>query len=266
MPDRNTGSKKPKDRNKNTMKAARSASSRPAGFYILLGILALAGVAVLRYEVTRPKKASQADIAALIDTTNAGPAQGHTYGKPDAPVKLVEFGDFECPQCARFSTLTEPDLRKRLVGSGEVSFTFYDFPIYQIHRNTQAASNAAACAEEQQKFWEMHDRIFDGQDQWNGEATDNPGKIFAQYAGQIGLNVDAWQKCFDAHKYQKRINANAAEGMRRGINATPTFLIGTRLHAGTMGFDELKAFVDSARAAMPPATASSSTPVSALKK
>ena len=266
MADRNTGSNKPKDRKKNNVKAARIASSRPAGFYILLGVLALAGAAVLGYVVTRPKQASQADIAALTDTTNAGPAQGYTYGKPDAPVKLVEFGDFECPQCARFSTLTEPDLRKRLVGSGEVMFTFYDFPLYQMHRNTEAASNAAACADEQGKFWEMHDRLFDGQDQWNGEATDNPGRIFAQFAAQLGLKVDAWQKCFDARKYQKRINANLAEGLRLGINATPSFMIGNKLHAGGMAYDELKAFVDSALATMPLVAASPSTPVSAPKK
>lgn len=248
MAERNSGSNKPKGGRKNTVSQARMKSSRSGGFYIFLGILAVVGVAVLAYVVTRPKKADE-NIAAVTDTTNAGPAQGYTVGKADAPVKLVEFGDFECPQCARFSTLTEPDMRKRLVETGQLQFTFYDFPIYQLHKNTEAASNAAACADEQGKFWEMHDKLFDGQDQWNGEATDNPGKVFAQYAAGIGLKVDAWQKCFDAKKYQKRINANLAEGIRRGVGATPSFIVGGKLRPGTMGYDELKAFLDSSRTA-----------------
>lgn len=253
MAERNTGSNKPKGGRKNTVNEARK-SSRSGGFYIFLGILALAGIAALTYVVTRPKQAAQ-DITAVTDTTNLGPAQGYTAGKADAPVKLIEFGDFECPQCARFATLTEPDMRKRLLETGQVQFTFYDFPIYQIHQNTEAASNAAACADEQGKFWEMHDKLFDGQDQWNGEATSNPGKVFTQYASAIGLKVDQWQTCYDAKKYQKRINANLAEGIRRGVSATPSFLLGTKLRPGTMGFDELRAFIDSSR----PAPAGGST-------
>jgi protein-disulfide isomerase len=161
---------------------------------------------------------------------------------------VMEFGDFECPQCGRFSTLTEPDLRKRLVQTGTVYFTYYDFPIKEIHKNTEAASNAAACADEQGKFWQMHDRLFDAQDQWNQEATDNPGPIFSKFAGDLGLNAVQWQSCYDARKYQKRINGNLAEGLRHKVNATPSFIIGDKLYTGGMGYDELKAIVDSVRA------------------
>jgi protein-disulfide isomerase len=238
------------DRNqarKNPVKAARSASSRPIGFYILLSVLALAGIGALAYVVTRPKPAAE-EVSVSTDTTNAGPAQGYTLGNANAPVKVLEFGDFECPQCGKFATLTEPDLRKRLIETGEVFFTYYDFPIKELHKNTEAASNAAACADEQGKFWQMHDRLFDAQDQWNGEATDNPGEMFARYAGELGLNTAQWQSCYDARKYQKRINANLAEGLRRNVNATPSFIIGNKLYAGGLGYDELKAIVDSVRA------------------
>ena len=142
------------------------------------------------------------------DTTNAGPAQGYSVGNASAPVKVAEFGDFECPQCGRFSTLTEPDLRKRLIETGEVFFTYYDFPIKELHKNTEAASNAAACADEQGKFWQMHDRLFDTQDQWNGEATNNPGKVFAGFATELGLNAPSVaellrrQQISEAHQRQ----------------------------------------------------------------
>lgn len=244
MAERNSGSNKPKGGRKNSVSQARN-KSKASGFYLLLGVLALAGIAVLSYVVTRPRDTA-ADLKIVTDTTGAGPAQGYSQGRPDAPIKLIEFGDFECPQCARFSTLTEPDMRKRMIATGQVQYTFYDFPIYQMHRNTEAASNAAACANEQGKFWEMHDKLFDTQDQWNGEATTSPEKNFADFATAIGLNVTQWQKCFDTRKYQNRINANLAEGIRRGVNATPSFIVGNRLHPGSMGIDELKAFIDSA--------------------
>jgi protein-disulfide isomerase len=192
------------------------------------------------------------------DTTNAGPPQGYSLGNATAPVKIVEFGDFECPQCGRFATLTEPDLRKRLIETGEVFFTYYDFPL-QMHKNTRAASNAAACADEQGKFWQMHDKLFDSQDQWNGEATDNPGEVFAKYAGELGLNPQQWQSCFDSRKYQKRINANEAEALRRNVNATPSFIIGNKLYPGALAYDELRAIVDSLKAKPAAATAAPKT-------
>jgi protein-disulfide isomerase len=258
MADRNITNQNRNPGRKNPVKAARSASSRPTGFYIVLAVLALAGIGALAYVVTRPKPAAQEVSDIATDTTNAGPAQGYNLGNPNAPVKIMEFGDFECPQCGRFATLTEPDLRKRLIETGDVFFTYYDFPL-QMHKNTRAASNAAACADEQGKFWQMHDKLFDGQDQWNGEATDNPGDVFAKYAGELGLNTAQWQSCFDSRKYQKRINANEAEALRRNVNATPSFIIGNKLYAGGLAYDELKAIVDSVKAASGAGTAAPKT-------
>ena len=92
-------------------------------------------------------------------------------GSATAPLEVTEFGDFECPQCGRFATLTEPDVRTRLVNTGTIRWRYIDFPL-EMHRNTWNASIAAACADEQGKFWEMHDAIFAAQDRWDGEATE----------------------------------------------------------------------------------------------
>ena len=78
---------------------------------------------------------------------------GYTIGNANAPVEVTEFGDFECPACGHFATLTEPDIRKRYVSTGKVLWRFVDFPL-TMHRNTWHASRAAACADEQGKFWE----------------------------------------------------------------------------------------------------------------
>lgn len=237
---------RPKDRNvprRNAVREARNASSRPKPFYWLLGAIVVVGVAALSYVATKPKEAAR-DVSQTVDTANVGPSRGYVLGKADAPVKILEFADFECPSCAGFSVVTEPDVRTRIIDPGLASLTYFDFPLSQ-HRNTVAASNAAACADEQGKFWPMHDRLFQAQTEWNGEATDSPKPFFRRYAQEIGLDVGKWESCYDARKYQKRIAANLAEGLRRGVNSTPSFVIGTRLYAGMRSYDDLKAIVDS---------------------
>lgn len=250
-----------RDRNappKKIVKEGR-ASSRPKAFLWVLGLIALVGVAALGYVASKPKSASA--VRDVADTTNAGPAQGYLIGKVDAPVKILEFADFECPSCGGFATVTEPDVRTRIIDPGLANLTYYDFPLTQ-HRNTLAASNAAACADEQGKFWPMHDRIFQGQDEWNGEATDAPKPFFKRYAGEVGLDVAKWESCYDARKYQKRISANLADGLRRGVNSTPTFIIGNKMYPGLRNYDELKKLVDSVgKTATPPvATLGSAAP------
>jgi protein-disulfide isomerase len=115
-----------------------------------------------------------------------------------------------------------------------------------MHKNTWAASNAAACADEQGKFWEMHDQLFNAQDQWNGQATGRPKGKFQEYAKGIGLNVDQWEACYDARKYQARIKANEQMATKRGASQTPTFVIGDRMIGGAISFDRFKSLVDSA--------------------
>ena len=231
--------------NKNQKKnVVRNASSRPTGFYVLLGLVAVVGASILGYTFTR-KPAAGVGTEVKYDPATSGPAQGYTMGKADAPVQIIEFADFECPGCGNFATVTEPDVRKRIIEPGLASLTFYDFPLPQ-HKNSQSAHNAAACAADQNKFWEMHDRIFNTQDQWNTQATDNPKPFFEKYAADIGLDTKAWEACYDARKHQGRILANMNEGEKREVGQTPTFIIGTKKYPGSLPYDVLKAIVDSA--------------------
>jgi protein-disulfide isomerase len=252
----------PRDRNvprKNAVREARNASSRPKAFLWLLGAIVLIGVAALSYVATKPKQTVR-DVAETVDTANAGPAQGYLMGKVDAPVKILEFADFECPACGNFAVVTEPDLRSRIITPGLANITYYDFPL-NMHRNTVAASNAAVCADEQGKFWPMHDRLFQAQAEWNGEATDAPKPFFKRYAQESGVDVAKWESCYDARKYQKRISANLAEGLRYGVNQTPSFVIAGKLYAGMRSYDALKAIVDSAaKATGAPVTAAPAPP------
>ena len=192
----------------------RNASSRPTGFYVVLGLVAVVGASILGYTFMR-KPAAGVGTEIKYDPATSGPAQGYTIGKADAPVNIIEFADFECPGCGQFATVTEPDVRKRIIEPGLASLTFYDFPLPQ-HKNSQSAHNAAACAADQNKFWEMHDQLYNTQDQWNTQATDNPKPFFQKYAADIGLDAKVFEACYDARKHQGRILANMT--MEKGID------------------------------------------------
>jgi protein-disulfide isomerase len=210
-------------------------------FIGVLVLVAIAGVGGLGYAITRPgTKAITVD-----PTIPAGAAEGHVLGNASAPVRVIEFGDFECPGCGDFANITEPDVRARFVNTGVVAFEFFDFPLTQ-HKNTWTAHNAAACADDQGKFWEMHDRLYAGQLDWNSEATSNPVKVMTRYAADLGMDVRKWQTCVNTQAHAGRIKGNQAEGTRRNIQQTPTFIIGSKQMAGSISFDVLKSLVDSA--------------------
>jgi protein-disulfide isomerase len=226
-------------------------------FYTTLGAIAVVGIAMVGYAATRP---SAADTVTTVDPNlvASGEPQGFVMGSPTAPVEIVEYGDFECGWCGQFATVTEPDVRQRLIQTGKARFRFVDFPL-QMHRNTMQAHLSAGCAADQNKFWEMHDRIFRGQNDWNGEATNNPKKVLAGYAKELGLDQDAWEQCFDDKKHLPRIQASMAEGNKLRVSSTPTFIINGKMISSAITYDRLKALVDSA-AATAPATAPAATP------
>ena len=223
---------------------ARARSSK-RGFYVALAVVAIAGGAIIYSLMERSRAASVTTIDPNLPPVEA---KGQVLGDPNAPVQIIEFADFECPGCAQFAVVTEPDVRTRIVQAGLASFRFYDFPL-DIHPNSIKASMAAACAADQNKFWEMHDRVFEGQNDWNAQATRNPKKVFQGYAQALGLNMGTWEDCYDNDRHAASIQANKREGERRQIRSTPTFIIGDRMITGARPYDEIKAIVDSARAA-----------------
>ena len=227
-------------RRANVVRQQRPANTK--WFYLGLAIVAVVGAALIA------RTASHDSAASAVTNVKATPAQaeGYLLGNPKAPVQVMEFADFECPACGQFATVTEPDVRKRIVDAGLASYRFFDFPLVEVHKNTLPASNAAACAADQGKFWEMHDRLYYGQPEWNTEATGNPKKIFLQYAKELGLDTGAWEKCFDEQRHLSRILGNRAEGERRQVRSTPTFVIGTKMIPGAISYDQFKAYVDSA--------------------
>jgi protein-disulfide isomerase len=174
---------------------------------------------------------------------------------------VIEFADFECPACAQFATLHEPDVRSRLVNAGQIRLRFLDLPLVEIgHRNSPTASLAAACANEQGKFWEMHDMIFQTQDRWATQVTSKPRDVIDPLAQQIGLDIARYRQCMDSQKYLANIQAHRQAAQRYRVQSTPSFVIGEKVYAGNMPYDEFKRRVDEARAAAPAAAAPATPP------
>ena len=157
-------------------------------------------------------------------------------GDPNAPISIIEFSDFQCPFCARFHIQTLPSILEEYVDQGKVKLIFRDFPIQNIHPNALPASVAAECANEQGKFKEMHDKLFDNQKEWSGLETANAMLLFSQYALEIGLEQEIFDSCLTNGKYIEEIRNDLNDGRKYGVSGTPGFFIGN----DQIGYVELK--------------------------
>ncbi|MEO6528111.1 MAG: thioredoxin domain-containing protein [Gemmatimonadaceae bacterium] len=228
--------------------AASQRSGPGRGFWLALGLVAVLGIGALGFMASRPKV-----LTARVDPTLPPmKAEGYLLGSPSAPIEVIEFADFECPGCGQFATLTEPDIRTNLINTGKIRLRFMDFPL-PMHRNTWDASLAAACANDQGKFWEMHDQIFTNQDRWNGETTSKPRPVLANMAKGLGLDMSKYDACVKDETHRAKVQSHLQESERRGVSQTPSFLIAGSLVAGAIPYDAFKKLVDDALAKAPAA-------------
>lgn len=140
-------------------------------------------------------------------------------GDKNARVTIMEFSDYQCPFCRRHAVNTLPHIDKEYIATGKVRYIFRDFPLESIHKYAQKAAEAAHCAGEQGKYWEMHDKLFDNQKALSSEN-------FTKYAKSIGLKTSSFKKCLDSGKFAETVNKNLTEGQQLGISGTPTLLLG----------------------------------------
>ncbi len=157
-------------------------------------------------------------------------------GNPDAPITIIEFSDFQCPFCARFHTQTLPLIFEEYIEQGKVKLVFRDFPIQNIHPNALPASVAAECANEQGRFKEMHDMLFNNQNEWSKQETDDAVSLFSQYAAKIQLEQKTFDSCLTNGKYIEEIKKDLDDGRDYGVSGTPGFFVGN----DQIGYVELK--------------------------
>lgn len=164
-----------------------------------------------------------------VPTTAADPVRGNAA----APVTIVEFSDFQCPFCARVNPTLD---RVRQTYGDRVKIVFKDYPLAN-HPQAPKAAEAARCAGEQNKFWEMHDAMFANQ-----RALEVPA--LKQTARAIGLNGAAFDSCLDSAKYEATVRAGTELGEKMGVNSTPTLYINGRPLIGAMPFENFKQVID----------------------
>lgn len=140
-------------------------------------------------------------------------------GEKNAKLTLIEFSDYQCPFCSRYVQETLPQIEKDYVKTGKVKYVFRDFPLESIHQNALLASQAANCAGDQGKYWEMHDQLFGNQNALN--STD-----MSLHAKTIGIDAAKFQQCLDSKKYESEVRQRTTEAINIGVRGTPTFFLG----------------------------------------
>ena len=172
------------------------------------------------------------DLAVPVDAE-----RDHIRGPQDAPVTLVEYGDFECPYCGR----AEPVVRELLTDFGDLRYVWRHLPLNDVHPHTQDAAEAAEAAARQGAFWEMYDTLLANQDRLTRDDL-------LAHAGRLGLDIERFQDDLDSHAGAPRIAEDVDGADMSGVSGTPTFFINGRRHSGAYDVETLSRSVRAARA------------------
>lgn len=153
----------------------------------------------------------------------------HTHGTDDAPVTLVQYGDFECPNCGD----THPVIKRLQDRLGtRLRFVYRHFPLSQIHPHANHAAEAAEAAAEQGEFWRMHDKLYENQDALSDSDLKN-------YASELDLDVERFEQELDTREHEPAVKEDLTSGARSGVNGTPTFFINGERYNGPLEFESL---------------------------
>jgi protein-disulfide isomerase len=169
-------------------------------------------------------------------TADVDPEYDHIRGPDDAPVTLVEYGDFECPYCGQ----AEGSIRELLASHGDdVRYVWRHLPLNDVHPRAQLASEASEAAAAQGRFWDMYDLLLSHQDELMM-------RDLVRYATELGLDVERFQEELRQRKYAQRVSEDVASADESGVSGTPTFFINGRRHYGVY---DLAALTTAVRAA-----------------
>lgn len=159
-----------------------------------------------------------------------------TKGNKEAKNTLIEYSDFQCPACGLYHPLLKQLSREF---SEKLRFAYRHFPLQQ-HKNAKPAAYASEAAGKQDKFWEMHDLIFENQDRWASKNNNEAKEIFIGYAKKLNLDIERFKQDFDSAKIKEKVESDYKSGIKLKINATPTFFLNGKKIQNPRNYDEFK--------------------------
>ena len=210
---------------------------------ILTGYVVWGGSSNQRQAVTGNQASVQGPVAQAPAATQPPPftrydipADGFpSSGPEDAPIVIVEFSDFQCPFCKRFFDETYEQLLAAY--PGKIRFVFRHLPLTSIHPEAFPSAEAAMCANEQNSFWQYHDKIFENQDKLGRE-------LYLQIANDLELDVTAFEDCLNTEKYKDSIQRDLDFALNLGVRSTPTFFINGLALVGAQPLEAFKQVID----------------------
>lgn len=165
-----------------------------------------------------------------------GGIDDHTFNTSTSPVTLIEYGDFQCPGCAG----AHPRMKALMEEYGNnIQFVFRNLPLVQIHPNAKAAAYAAEAAGLQGKYWEMHDVLFDKQNEWGVSTANERTNLFVSYAATLKLDLEKFRSDLSSDNIAKKISFDTALATKDSLTSTPSFMLnGTPLESDVWGDDQ----------------------------
>lgn len=215
---------------------------------ILIAAVLISGTLIYAGNSSKSVAGGSNQLAAAGSNQPSGPVDVSVdddpfIGNKNAPVTMIEFSDFQCPFCRKFMTDTLPQIKKEYIDTGKVKFVYRDFPL-SFHSGAAPAAEGAECAEDQGKFWEMHDAIFNEQEK-QGSGTIQFGVAdVKKWAAQTGLDTAKFNQCLDSGKYKAEVEKDIADGSAAGVGGTPSIFINGRLVVGAQPFAAFKVVID----------------------
>ncbi|RNJ79562.1 MAG: DsbA family protein [Nitrosopumilus sp. H8] len=190
-----------------------------AAKWILIGLVVIAVIA-------------GAALAAFPQDPNLDPTRQHgdistafgspILGNPDAPLTIVEFGDYQCHQCYNWFHNTKPAITRDYIDTGKANLVFVDLAI--LGKDSLTAAQATHCANDQEKYWEYHDFLYNSQNPTIDGGWASRENLVG-FASELGLDVDLFKSCLESNKYSDRVRSNTNEGKSNGVAGTPGFFI-----------------------------------------
>ena len=161
-------------------------------------------------------------------------AKGPSLGPDDAPVTIIEFSDYQCPYCRRAEPVVQQVLERY---PSQVRFVFRHFPLERIHSEARGAAEAAACANQQGRFWEFHGKLFAPGAKFDAESL-------RQHASDVELDLEAFQTCVDERRFEADIEADLDAGRQAGVAGTPAFFVNGIRMKGARPLEDFAAVID----------------------